>query len=382
MLKNFWYVAEESVNIKTRPRKIRLLGQDLALFRRPSDGQVVALSDTCVHRYGSLSGGKVVGDCLRCPFHGWNYDATGACTRIPSNPPGATIPKRARVDSYPVIERFGWVWVFLGDLAEPERPSLPSLPEYGQPEWRAIYGQYTWNAHYTRLLEVGPDFSHVPFVHPRTIGDIEGPERQSFDLRVVGDTVSVSASFAFARGRGLSRIIRRAPSVIKAKIDVMMPNLIRAELTGHQWHTVLLDSYTPVDENTTILRFIHLRRFLRSRWADLDLRRRLHKVHVEDKRVVEDVSPNPVPSGTRGELSVADDAGGLAYRQLRQKYIDMGYQIDSKAAKRSIEETGRPLAIPSPLRRAADLGKAWVFDEVTTVAPREATPVDDEAEPA
>ena len=77
--------------------------------------------------------GPVEDDCVRCPYHGWKYDASGKCVEIPANTADKVIPQRARVDSYPVEERYGLVWIFLGDLPANERPPIPEFPEFDDP---------------------------------------------------------------------------------------------------------------------------------------------------------------------------------------------------------------------------------------------------------
>ena len=97
--------------------------------------------------------------------HGWRYDSDGTCIEIPADQPGVPIPKRARISSLPVAERYGLVWLFVGDLPVEQRPPIPPLPEFEDPNWRSITGEYTWKAHYTRVVESGLDSSHAPFVH-------------------------------------------------------------------------------------------------------------------------------------------------------------------------------------------------------------------------
>ncbi len=70
ILKNFWYVAELSSAITSKPKRITMLGQEFVLYRNTS-GRVVALNNLCAHRGGALVDGRVEGDCIRCPYHGW-----------------------------------------------------------------------------------------------------------------------------------------------------------------------------------------------------------------------------------------------------------------------------------------------------------------------
>ena len=94
---NFWYPTVLSTDLADTPQKVRMLGQDFAVFR-DSEGRPHCLANTCTHRGGSLAGGKIKGDCIECPYHGWQFDGAGVCHRIPSLGPEGKIPARARVD--------------------------------------------------------------------------------------------------------------------------------------------------------------------------------------------------------------------------------------------------------------------------------------------
>ena len=120
---NFWYPMATSEELQDEPMCVRALGQDFVVFRG-EDGKAKCLSNTCTHRGGSLSGGKIKGDCIQCPYHGWEFNEAGHVTRIPSLGPNPKIPSRTRIDAYPVDERHGLIFAFLGDLSEEERPPI------------------------------------------------------------------------------------------------------------------------------------------------------------------------------------------------------------------------------------------------------------------
>jgi phenylpropionate dioxygenase-like ring-hydroxylating dioxygenase large terminal subunit len=193
MLKNYWYAVEFGAAVQDTPVQVRVFDQDLVLYRN-SQGEIICHSDICIHRGGSLAGGKVHGDCISCPYHGWQFDEQGACVKIPANRAGLPIPKKARVDTYPVVERYGYVFVFLGDLPEAERPPMPVLPlleptkDARATDNRIITGQFEWEANYERVLENGVDAAHAPFVHSTSFGNPDKPEIEDFDLQesVVG----------------------------------------------------------------------------------------------------------------------------------------------------------------------------------------------------
>src|SRR4051794_6801913 len=149
MLKNFWYAVEFGDRVTNKPVRITVLGRHLTLYRTPS-GKIVALSDLCVHRGAALSGGWLKDDCIVCPYHGWEYRPDGQCVKIPAQPDRA-VPGKARVDSYPTVERYGFIWVYLGDLPEEERPPMPVWPEFDEliengGKYRTVSGEFRWNA--------------------------------------------------------------------------------------------------------------------------------------------------------------------------------------------------------------------------------------------
>src|SRR6478609_7136962 len=155
MLKNFWWPVEFSHNVTTAALPMQALGQTFVLWR-DSHGTVHCLSDLCVHRGGALSAGWTKNDAIVCPYHGWEFTGDGSCRKIPAQPHRG-IPKKARVDAYPVVEKYGWVWAFLGDLPDEERPPIPEITELDDPNFRRVTGDYFWNVNYERIVENGMD---------------------------------------------------------------------------------------------------------------------------------------------------------------------------------------------------------------------------------
>src|SRR5258708_6104800 len=111
--RNHWYAAAWSSEIGDKPLGRRLLGEPVVLFRQ-ADRSVAALFDRCPHRLVPLSMGVCVEGRIRCAYHGMQFDGTGRCVHIPAQ---TIIPPKARCRSFPVIERYGLVWVWMGDSA-------------------------------------------------------------------------------------------------------------------------------------------------------------------------------------------------------------------------------------------------------------------------
>ena len=175
---NFWYpVALASEVTAEKPLRVKMLCLPFVAFR-DSNGQAHVLSDTCAHRGGALGLGKIKGNSIACPYHGWEFGGDGRCTRIPSLGDDAKLPARAKVDAYPVQEKYGLIFAFLGDLPETERPPLYDIEEYGTPQWRAQHFVFDVKAYYERSIENGLDPIHNEFVHQAQGQPSLSPEQQ------------------------------------------------------------------------------------------------------------------------------------------------------------------------------------------------------------
>lgn len=369
MLKNFWYVAELGVHITRKPRRVTLLGQDFVLFRG-TEGQVIALSDLCVHRGASLSGGEVDGNCIRCPYHGWRFQADGACNEIPANPKGSPVPQKARLDAYPVQEHYGWVWIFLGDLPPSERPPIPTFPEFSYPDWRPIYGEFLWKANYVRVVENAVDVAHLPFVHGGSFGNRNEPEIPRLELEQDDWNLGVALSLRPPPPKGLWKYIRsnNRPDV-KAATRISMPNITRLDVDLGKFRFVLVGSHVPLDDHTTLTRWIQVRNFFTGSWADGDAHKRTLKIFLEDQVTVEGQRPELVPYDIGAELHVKSDSLQIAYRRMRNQALDRGWGIDTRLIRE--QYAGRSIVnIPSPPRKELQsMVGNWVFEEVPVRKP-------------
>jgi hypothetical protein len=167
--------------------------------------------------------------------------------------------------------------------------------------------------------------------------------------------------------RGLWKLVRRKRTPVKATVTVYMPSISRLELNFGAWKTIVFDSNVPVDERTTRTLYIQMRSFFTGSWADADARRRMRKIFLEDQRTVEAQRPELLPYDLAAELSIKSDGLGVAYRKLRKKYVDMGWQIDDHLIRSQIN--GRSaVVIPSPARREVpELEKSWVIPEAPVI---------------
>jgi len=109
-LRRCWHPVAYADTLTEVPMRVRLLGEDLVLWR-DSAGTAHALRDLCIHRGTALSLGRVVGDRIMCPYHGWQYGGDGICTHIPQLEDPTKVPGKARVDAFTALERHGHIWI-------------------------------------------------------------------------------------------------------------------------------------------------------------------------------------------------------------------------------------------------------------------------------
>ncbi|MBE7939926.1 MULTISPECIES: Rieske 2Fe-2S domain-containing protein [Ramlibacter] len=147
-----------------RPLKaVRVLGQDLVLFR-DEGGRWGLLDRDCPHRGADLAFGRLEEGGLRCPFHGWKFDAAGRCLETPAEPAGSRLCERVRQRSYPVQARSGILFAWLGDegLAP---PPLPGFDCFTAPGTHTFAFKGLWQCNWLQAFEVGIDPAHPSFLH-------------------------------------------------------------------------------------------------------------------------------------------------------------------------------------------------------------------------
>ena len=165
-LRNTWYIAAQPSEVGAAPLGRTFLGEPVVLFR-DGRGRAAALADRCCHRGLPLSLGQVTGGRLQCGYHGLEFDADGTCVRVPGQ---TRVPPGAGVRSYPVTERHGWLWIWMGDPDRADLGLIPDLAWRENPEW-AVVGQYQRvECAYELLIDIQLDNTHAPFVHPDTLG--------------------------------------------------------------------------------------------------------------------------------------------------------------------------------------------------------------------
>lgn len=163
LLRRYWQPVALSEELKgPRPLKpLQLMGQHYVLFRDESD-RLGLLDRDCPHRGADLAYGRLEDGGLRCAFHGWLFDATGQCLETPAEPVGSKLCTRIRQGAYPVVEKSGVIFAYLG---EGEPPAFPEFDCFVAPDSHTFAFKGLWECNWLQALEVGMDPAHASFLH-------------------------------------------------------------------------------------------------------------------------------------------------------------------------------------------------------------------------
>ena len=309
-----WHPVGYSRDVSTQPVAVSLLRERLVLWR-DSRAAPHAFVDLCIHRGTALSLGSVQQDQIVCPYHGWKYDTTGACTSIPQLTDPTRVPAKARAVSYRCLERYGLIWVALD---EPRWP-LPDVPELESSTWTTVStGPFAWHSDASRQVENFTDFGHFPFVHPGLLGDPERPVVPSYDVladghilryEIVRPEAPNTEAFPIFSNPDKDRPERRS------RYELHLPYTIVLRLGwGGAPGLVYFFVSQPVAEDRCIGYCLVARNYNRDQ-PDRLVQDFETIIFNQDQRIVESQRPEQVPFDLAAELHLRFDAVAVAYRR-------------------------------------------------------------------
>ncbi len=245
-----WYIVARSRDVRARPVQRRLFGLPLVVFR-DGRGDVGVLVDRCPHRNVPLSGGRIVGGDLQCPYHGWRFDASGHCTVLPAL--DGTPDRAHRAAALPVREQQGYVWAW-GDLGsepvgEPWRFELVEEPGYLVVH-RSLEAPGTIHA----VTENALDVPHTAFLH----GGLFRNDRDRRPIRCVVDRYPDRVECEYIgepRPEGvLGRVLSPSGGTVVHFDRFFLPSVLQVEYRiGTENHILVTAALTPIDDFVTEL---------------------------------------------------------------------------------------------------------------------------------
>lgn len=337
---NAWYVAAWDHEVTRKGILARTIAnRPLALYRT-EDGRPVALADACWHRLAPLSQGKLIGaDGVQCPYHGLEYNSAGRCIGMPAQ---ETINPSAMVASYPVVERYRYLWVWPGDPTQADPAAIPDMFQMDSPEWAGDGRTIDVGANYQLVLDNLMDLTHEEFLHSSSIGQRELSESE-FVVTHDDRTVTVARwmldidpppfwlknmrdKFPGYDGKvDRWQIIEfQAPSTIR--IDVGVAKAGTGAPQGDRSQGVngfVMNTISPIDEHTALYFWAFMRNYrLESQLITTQLREGVHGVFGEDEAMLIAQQRAILANPDHEFYNLNIDAGGMWVRRIIQGMVE------------------------------------------------------------
>jgi phenylpropionate dioxygenase-like ring-hydroxylating dioxygenase large terminal subunit len=322
MIRNQWYVLLDSNQVAARPIGVTRMGERL-VFWRDGSGKVNCAFDRCPHRGAALSIGKVINNHLRCPFHGFEFDASGQCRHIPADGRHSTPPKAMRLSTYPTHEEHGFIWVWWGG----DPPAGLQPPQFfdnlDDPSFHYGASIDHWQAHYSRVVENQLDVAHLPFVHHNTIGRgnrtlVDGPLVKWSDK-------DQGIMYTYVFNRSDDGTPPRSPAELDADhsdvhLEFIMPNLWQNYISER---VRVLAAFVPVDDENTLLYLRFYQKFMPipilGKWVAQLAMPSNRYIAGQDRVVVTTQEPKISSMQPGIEKPIKADVPIIEYRRMREK---------------------------------------------------------------
>ena len=334
---NTWYVACSSDElIDDKPLGRTICNRPMVFFR-PAPGQVAAVEDFCPHRGAPLSLGRVCDGKLVCGYHGLEMGCDGRAGAMPGQRVGAF----PAVASYPVQERYGFVWVWPGDKTQADPAAIPHLQWHDHPEWAYGGGLYHVKADYQLMIDNLMDLTHETYVHAGSIGQPEIDEtpcktttqdNEVVTSRFMHDIPAPPFWRAALRAKGLAddvpvdrwQICRfTPPSHIMIEVGVAHAGHGGYDAPPeHKVYSVVVDFITP-ETDRSMWYFWGMARKFKPEDAALtaQIREGQRKIFSEDLEMLERQQKNIEAFPGRKLLKLNIDAGGVQSRRIIERLV-------------------------------------------------------------
>jgi phenylpropionate dioxygenase-like ring-hydroxylating dioxygenase large terminal subunit len=317
------------------PQPFTLLGQPLVLWLT-EDGAPAALADQCCHRSAQLSRGVVKDGCVRCPYHGWSYDAAGTCVNVPQLDPDATIPKTYRVPSFRCQERYGYVWVCL-DPAPLQ--SIPAIPEADAVENRLIPQFYEpWQVSGLRLMENSFDNAHFSIVHAESFGNQAAPQPAKFEIVPLEMGLKVYATVPVVNPPSQQKNLGIPDTMTVRHVEstwyVPFSRTLKITYPNGLMH-LILTAATPINDQTSQVVQFCIRNDTEEQARAEDINAFDRQVTNEDKYVLESTTYD-TPLDLAAEQHMPSDQPGIIMRRQLSALIQGKIPKDSSQVEQLV----------------------------------------------
>lgn len=309
----FWYPVIPRSQLSDQPEGFELLGQKIVLWL-DSLGKPIAAKDRCCHRSAQLSKGKIIDGNIACPYHGWQYDGQGICVKVPQLEDDSQIPKTYQINTYSCQERYGYVWVCLGEPLN----EIPEIAEANDPNFRLIPEFYeTWHCAGLRVMENEFDLAHPTFVHTTTFGSEAHP---------IPDAIEVEETEYGITGKAILGVVNPEQQQKNLKMD----EAITTRILDLDWYLpftcklrinypnglvhIIVNTATPINDSSSQIVQFCLRNDTEADTKTEDVVAFDRAVTLEDKAILE-TTDYDVPLDLKQEQHMMTDKPGILMRR-------------------------------------------------------------------
>ncbi|MFI8378331.1 Rieske 2Fe-2S domain-containing protein [Leeuwenhoekiella sp. NPDC079379] len=338
---NAWYAVAWDVELKHALLPRTICNKALVLYRK-LDGTAVALEDACWHRLLPLSKGNLRGDTVVCGYHGLEYNNEGQCTYMPSQ---ETINPSACVRSYPIVEKYRFVWVWMGDPALADTRKIPDMHWNSDPEWAGDGKMIEVKCNYRLVVDNLMDLTHETFVHSESIGDRNVAEAP-FDVHYDDKTATVTR---WMRGikpppfwhRQLNKKLKfdglvdrwqiikfEAPCTVNIDVGVAITNTGAPQGDRSQGvNGYVLNTITPSTNQTCYYFWAFSRNYnLKDQSNTTELKDGVTSIFAQDEIILEAQQKAINANPTREFYNLNIDAGAMWARRITDKLVELENQ--------------------------------------------------------
>ncbi|MFW6695371.1 Rieske 2Fe-2S domain-containing protein [Streptomyces sp. MAR4 CNX-425] len=377
MIPNQWYVILQSKDVKkNKPTKTRRMGQNLVLWR-DLEGNLICQEARCPHKGANLGDGRLKGNSVECPYHGFRFNGQGECVAMPCMGSDARIPKTMRIKSYPVREHLGLIWLWWGE----DRAVLPEIEVPTEvADIPLSHATMSWSrpVNYTRYIESTLEFYHITFVHrdnwfntvdyvflhgtPRKLG-LDGRRRYLATTKIANNHLEVDGH---TLRYTYDHLDEDDPSNANHyEVTFAFPNM--THVVTKQFEVTAW--FTPIDEDNTefILRWYEFPR-LKSALRSERLRRLVPAVGLFFEKWIQDMQDVRMIQGQTPKVSRRGASKFVAVDELNAKYVQMRAQLLREAG---VDPDGGEAPERTP-GEAAKVSKAKVLQAAQEAAAAEA----------
>jgi phenylpropionate dioxygenase-like ring-hydroxylating dioxygenase large terminal subunit len=311
---------------------VQLLQRELVLWR-DSAGGIAAWDDRCPHRGARLSIGRVVDGELACRYHGWRFDGSGSCTRMPAQPDFRPSPD-VRADVFQACERYGLIWVCLGQATCDVVP----FEEHDDVRLRPVVcGPYDVQTSGPRVIENFLDMAHFGFVHDGVLGSADDTAVPPYEVEEFVDGSGARGVRARNCAATQPRASLQAQATAQVRYSYRVSRPLSAVLTKQVVGSDIAEGISvhvqPLGEELSRAWFVYAG--ARSSHDDDAVRAFQHLIFEQDRPVLESQRPKKLPLALRAEMPQRADALSAAYRRhLRDRGVRFGV-TDEVPARRS-----------------------------------------------